>query len=137
MTTIVVRVPARQAAWQLRALVAMGHSVERIAFALGEDLTNTEVLVSGATRQIRVARLANITALYEAWWCLRPPEVTPAEQMAAVLAEQRARDSRWPCPAGHDEDRWHEPGYRPPSGWRHARGLGVATDNPLGLAKAA
>jgi hypothetical protein len=50
-----------------------------------------------------------------------------------MKARNRAAASKWPCPAGLDEDVLDVPGYKPRHPWRHATGAGIADDYPLGL----
>jgi hypothetical protein len=57
--------------------------------------------------------------------------------VAARSALKRAALGHWPPPAGLDEDELDQPGYQPQSGWRPARGTGVADDYPFAERKAA
>jgi hypothetical protein len=45
---------------------------------------------------------------------------------------QRAAVHNWTCPAVPDEDELDLPGYTPSARWRHVRGAGIATEDPLG-----
>ncbi len=78
-----------------------------------------------------------ITALFDAWWDKTPPRRTRREKLAADGALKRAALNDWPCPAGLDEDQLDKPGYQPQSGWRYARGTGVADDYPFAERRAA
>jgi hypothetical protein len=69
-----------------------------------------------------------ITELYDAWWDKRAPERTRFERAAATAARRRAIAGNWCAGAGLDDDQLDLPGYRPASGWKHARGTGPAPD---------
>ena len=118
---------------RLRALVAMGHSPELIARALGGGTSARTVqrILRGQTKEIPARQLARIRRLYEAWWDRTPPERTPDERAAAAAAWRRARWNRWCTGMGLDDDLLDELGYDPYCAWRPATGTGVATDNPL------
>ena len=118
---------------RLRALVAMGHSPERIARALGTGTSTRAVqrILRGQTKGLPARQLALIKRLYEAWWDLTPPDRTPDERAAAAAARRRARRNRWCTGMGLDDELLDEPGYDPHCAWRPATGTGVATDNPL------
>jgi hypothetical protein len=118
---------------RLRALVAIGHSPQRIARALGGGTSTRAVqrILRGQTTQIPARQLAQIRRLYEAWWDLAPPERTPDERAAAAAARRRAKRNSWCTAMGLDDDLLDEPDYDPHCAWRPATGTGVATDNPL------
>jgi hypothetical protein len=122
--------------WRLRALVAMGHTCTRMAAATGIPPATVRRIVRGealtASPQLRQA----VTELFDAWWDKRPPQRTRQEKLAAANARKRAARNNWPPAAGLDEDELDQPGYQPQSGWRHARGTGVAADHPLPARKA-
>ena len=125
------------ARWRLRSLLALGHSPERLARALGPDTDVRAVrrILSGQTREIRPLLRWRIARLHDCWWSLVPPERTPAEAAQAAAARARARRNRWCCPLGLDDDELDiVPGYRPHCEWRPAAGTGTADDDPLGLA---
>ena len=124
---------ARGCRLRLRALVAMGHSPERIARALGTGTSTRAVqrILRGQTKGLPARQLALIKRLYEAWWDLTPPDRTPDERAAAAAARRRARRNRWCTGMGLDDDLLDELGYDPYCAWRPATGTGVATDNPL------
>ena len=123
---------------RLRALGAMGHSQTRIARALGEPIWLINRIMGGVTREVSPKLRADALALYDHWWCLRPPETTPAERKAAAAARTRAKRCRWCTGAGLDDDELDVPGYRPRSTYRPAEGVGVATDpDPLGRRRSA
>jgi hypothetical protein len=130
--TDAVRVHAGGTRLRLRALAAMGHSDARIARALGESPRVVTTVMSARARTVSRELLADVAALYEAWWDKRPPGRTPAERAAAAAARSRARRGRWCVGAGLDDDEIDVPGYRPRSTWRPATGTGVADDDPLG-----
>ncbi len=119
---------------RLRALVAMGHSQARIARALGQPDWIISRVINGVIREVSPDLRADAVVLYDAWWCLRPPETTRPERVAAVAARARARRCGWCTAAGLDDDELDVPGYRPRSTYRPAEGVGVADDDPLGRA---
>lgn len=118
---------------RVRALIAMGHSNERIARALGYGTSARAVrrIARGDTTEIPPVLRRRIGRLYEHWWDLVPPERTAAERDAAAAARRWARYRRWCTGAGLDDDELDQPGYEPHCAWRRATGAGVATDNPL------
>ena len=118
---------------RIRALIAMGHSADRIARALGDRTSARSVqrIARGDTTKIPSSLRARIGRLYEAWWDLVPPERTATERHAAAAARRWARWHRWCTGMGLDDDLLDEPGYDPHCAWRPATGTGVATDNPL------
>ena len=123
---------------RLRALCAMGHSQTRIARALGEPIWVINRIMGGVTRVVSPQLRADARALYDMWWCLRPPERTVAERKAAAAARSRAERCHWCTGAGLDDDDLDTPGYRPRSTYRPAEGVGVATDpDPLGRRRSA
>jgi hypothetical protein len=118
---------------RVRALIAMGHSTQRIAAALGHGTSARAVrrIARGDTTEIPPDLRHRIGRLYEHWWDLVPPERTAAERDAAAAARRWARYRRWCTGAGLDDDELDQPGYDPHCAWRPAAGTGVATDNPL------
>ena len=70
-----------------------------------------------------------VARTYEAWWDKRPPETTRQQKAAAAAARRRAARANWCAGAGLDDDLLDQPGYRPESGWKPARGTGVAADS--------
>jgi hypothetical protein len=123
--------------WRLRALVAMGHTCSRMAAATSVSPATLRRIVRGEAVTISPALREAVVALFDAWWDKAPPQQTRQEKLAARSALKRAALNRWPCPAGLDEDQLDRPGYRPPHGWRYARGTGVADDHPFTQRKAA
>jgi hypothetical protein len=123
--------------WRLRALVAMGHTCSRMAAATGIPSATLRRIVRSEALTISPQLRQAVTALFDAWWDKAPPRRTRREELAADNALKRAALNDWPCPAGLDEDELDHPGYRPQSGWRHARGTGVADDYPFAERKAA
>jgi transcriptional regulator with XRE-family HTH domain len=126
------RIPAGGAMWRLRSLVAMGHSLARVARALGLDADALSRVLNGDNATINVCLAARIEQLWSAWWDRRPPVRNGHERAAATKARTRAAAENWPCPAALDEDELDLPGYRPRHGWRPAAGVAVAEDYPLG-----
>lgn len=123
--------------WRLRALVAMGHTCSRMAAATGIPQATLRRIVRGEALIVRPELWQMAAALFDAWWDKTPPRRTRREKLAAAGALNRAALNGWPCPAGLDEDDLDTPGYQPQSGWRHARGTGVADDYPFAQKKAA
>ena len=123
---------------RLRALCAMGHSQARISRALGQPDWIISRVINGVIREVSPDLRADVTALYDIWWCLRPPERTRPERVAAQAARARAKRGRWSQPLGLDDEHLDTPGYRPRSTYRPAEGTGVATDPyPLGRRRSA
>lgn len=127
------RMPAGGSMWRLRSLQAMSFSAPRIARALGISPAQASRIISGEVETVTPELCRDICQLWEAWWDKRPAIRNPHEQAAAMKAQNRAARSRWPCPAGLDEDVLDIPGYKPRHPWRHATGTGIADDYPLGL----
>lgn len=123
---------------RLRALCAMGHSQARIARALGQPDWLISRVINGVIREVSPQLRADACRLYDIWWCLRPPERTRHERVAAAAARARAQRCRWSQPLGLDDDLLDMPGYRPRSTYRPAEGVGVADDPyPLGRRRSA
>jgi hypothetical protein len=123
--------------WRLRALVAMGHTCSRMATATGIPPTTLRRVVRGEAVTVSPELQQVVAALFDAWWDKTPPRRTRREKVAAADAFKRAALNDWPCPAGLDEDQLDQPGYQPQSGWRYARGTGVADDCPFAERRAA
>ena len=120
---------------RIRALIAMGHSTDRIARALGEGTSARCVrrIARGDTAEISPGLRARTGRLSEAWWNRVPPERTAAERHAAAAARRWARWHRWCTGMGLDDDELDQSGYQPYCSWQAATGTGVASDNPLGV----
>src|SRR5436190_22693928 len=129
----VAQISVSAAQLRMRALIAMGHSTERISRALGHGISARAVrrIARGDTTEIPPALRVRIGRLYEHWWDLVPPERTAAERDAATAARRWARRRRWCTGTGLDDDELDQPGYEPHCAWRPATGTGVATDNPM------
>jgi plasmid maintenance system antidote protein VapI len=124
------RLDAGGTAWRLRSLMAMGHSQERMARALGTHPQTVYKLVSGEKTTAPADIRGAAASLWAAWWDKTPPERTIAERAAAGATRNRARAADWPAPMGLDEDEIDTPGYRPMTHFHRAQGAGVATDPP-------
>jgi hypothetical protein len=122
------RIDAGGTAWRLRSLIAMGHGVARIARALQVPPEAVRRITAGQSRSVTRAFRALACQLWDAWWDKTPPQRTPAERRAAVLAQRQAARNDWPAAAGLDENQLDEPGYRPWSHYRPAAGTGEAPD---------
>jgi plasmid maintenance system antidote protein VapI len=127
------RVQAGGSMWRLRSLQAMSFSAPRIARALGISCMQVSRIISGEAETVTAGLYRDICDLWEAWWDKKPALRNRHERSAASKAMARAARSRWPCPAGLDEDVLDEPGYKPRHPWRHATGTGIADDFPLGF----
>jgi hypothetical protein len=123
--------------WRLRALIAMGHTCTRMAAATGVPPATVRRIVRGEAITISPELRQTVTALFDAWWDKTPPQRSRQQKLAAANARNRAARNNWPPPAGLDEDELDQPGYQPQTGWKHARGTGVADDHPLAERKAA
>jgi hypothetical protein len=122
------RLDAGGARLRLRALHVMGHGSARISRALGVREETIQRLVRGDTLTVGVPLRDAIADLYDAWWDKRAPERTRAERAAAARARRRASAGNWCAGAALDDDQLDIPGYRPRTGYRSARGIGVAPD---------
>jgi plasmid maintenance system antidote protein VapI len=122
------RLDAGGARLRLRALQVMGHSSARVACAIGVREQAIQKITRGDTRTVSPQLRDAVARIYDAWWDKRAPETTRHERAAASAARRRAIRGNWCPPAGLDEDDLDTPGYRPASGWRPARGTGVAED---------
>jgi hypothetical protein len=120
------RVDAGGSRLRLRALHVMGHGSARIARALGVREITIRRIVRGDAPSVNTALRDAITELYDAWWDKRAPQRTRHERAAATAARRRAIAGNWCAGAGLDDDQLDVPGYRPASGWKHARGTGTA-----------
>ena len=122
---------------RIRALVAMGHSCERQARALGCQPGTVQKLARGEVSTVPAGLRADAARLYDAWWDKRPPERTREERRAAGACRGRAERSGWCTGAALEDGRVEEPGYAPRAGWRRAEGTGPAAEDPLGRQAAA
>ncbi len=126
------RAPANGSMWRLRSLVAMGHTTQRIAAALGTTSGMINPLVTGQRVTVQAPLRDDITRLFDAWWDKHPPQQAPADKTASIHALQRAAVHNWPCPAALNEDQLDTPGYQPTDRWRYSKGTGPAAEDPLG-----
>ena len=115
---------------RLRALVAMGHSPQRIAWAIGAAERTIRRIIQRPDASVPESIQLRIAELYEHWWDKVPPERDEAERKQARAARHMARRRHWCTPMGLDDDELDIPGYQPICGWRLALGTGVATDIP-------
>jgi transcriptional regulator with XRE-family HTH domain len=122
------RVDAGGSRLRLRALHVMGHGSARIARALGVREMTIRQIVRGDTTTVSTTLRDAIADVYDAWWDKRAPQRTRFERAAATAARRRAIAGNWCAGAGLDDDQLDIPGYRPASGWKHARGTGTAPD---------
>jgi hypothetical protein len=122
------RLDAGGTAWRLRSLMAMGHSQERMARALGTHPQTVYKLVSGEKTTVPADIRDAAASLWAAWWDKTPPGRTIAERAAAGATRNRAQAADWPAPMGLDEDEIDTPGYRPMTHFHPAQGRGVADD---------
>ena len=122
------RVDAGGTRLRLRALAVMGHGSARIARAAGVSEQAIQRLARGDAKTVSPQLRDAVTAVYDAWWDKRAPERTRSERAAASAARRRAIRGNWCAGAGLDDDELDIPGYRPPYGWRHARGISIAAD---------
>jgi hypothetical protein len=126
------RADANGSMWRLRSLIAMGHTPQRIAAALGTTTSTINPLITGQRHTVQEPLREDITRLFDAWWDKHPPQATPAEKAAAVRALGDAAVRNWPCPAALNEDELDTPGYHPTDRWRYSKGTGPAAEDPLG-----
>jgi hypothetical protein len=122
------RVDAGGTTWRLRSLVAMGHDAKRIACALHIRPQVIRALLRGEAAMVTPRFRDLVCQLWEAWWDKLPPQTTPGQRRAVTGARRRAERHGWCPPMGLDEDLLDEPGYRPYSIFRPARGTGTAGD---------
>jgi hypothetical protein len=118
--------------WRLRSLVAMGHDTARIAAALDVHHAVVERVLRGDAETVSLELRNLARQLWDAWWDKRPPEQTDAERSRAACARWHAEQNDWCPPLGLDEDELDEPGYRPFSRYKEAKGTGTAGDFPSG-----
>jgi plasmid maintenance system antidote protein VapI len=118
-------------AQMMRALVAMGHSQERISRALGVHPDTVRHLVHGTSATVAQDLRADTRRLYDAWWDRRPPEQTREERTAAEAARRRAERAGWCTGGALDDERLEDRSYAPRAGWRRAEGTGPAPEDPL------
>lgn len=125
------RVPATGTTRRVRALIAMGHTCERQAQALGQHPRTIQRLARGDAATVPAGLRADTERLFDAWWDKRPPERTREERTAAEAARGRAERSGWCTGAGLDDDLIEESAYVPRASWRRAEGTGLAPAVPL------
>ena len=118
---------------RLQALVAIGHSQNRLAsllrhFGVLESESDIARLVMppGGMR-VTVSRGMHdaICRLYDDLWDQAPPEDSPAERAASAVARALARQHDWPTPAALDDDLIDDPAYQPEGGWLPATLAGL------------
>jgi plasmid maintenance system antidote protein VapI len=145
---------ANGARWRLRALVAMGHSPQAIADAMGVSLNSVKPLITGQRRGVTPELRERAVEIFEAWWNLTPPQETREQRITATKMRQRAERENWPTGMGLAEPDpdytprrvpeqpaarvsqartteiiragMDHPDYRPRTGWQPATGRGVA-----------
>ena len=119
------RVAAAGTTRRVRALIAMGHTCQRQAQALGCHSETVQKLARGGAATVPAGLWADAERLYDAWWDKRPPERTRQERRAAEAARRRAERSGWCTGGGLDDERIDDPGYLPRASWRRAEGAGL------------
>jgi hypothetical protein len=112
---------------RLQALAVMGHTPTRAARAAGLNPTYVREVAAGRVPEVpRQVRRA-VEEVYSAWWDKSAVADTAQAQRAASAVRHRAERERWVAPAGLDDDRLDQPGYRPaPRRWMEAEGTGPA-----------
>jgi hypothetical protein len=127
------RADANGSMWRLRSLIAMGHTTQRIAAALGTTPGTINPLLTGQRGTVQEPLRDDINQLFDAWWDKHPPLATPEDKTARNHALGRAAVRNWPLPAALDEDQLDTLGYTPTDRrWRYAKGTGPAAEDPLG-----
>jgi hypothetical protein len=111
---------------RLRALQVMGHGSARVARAIGTSERMIQRITSGDVQTVSAALCNAVATIYDRWWDKQAPEQTRADRAAAHAARRRAQRGDWCAGAALDDDQLDRPGYRPPHGWRPARGTGTA-----------
>ncbi len=124
-----VRLDAGGTRLRIRALQAMGHCSARIARAAGTSEQAIQRLARGTAGTVSPDLRDAVARTYEVWWDKRPPETTRQQKASAAATRRRAARANWCAGAGLDDDLLDQPGYRPESGWKPARGTGVAADS--------
>ena len=124
------RVAAAGTTRRVRALIAMGHTCQRQARALGCHPETLQKLARGDAATVPAGLRADAERLYDTWWDKRPPERTREERAAAEAARRRAERSGWCTGGGLDDERIDDPGYLPRASWRRAEGAGLAPEGP-------
>lgn len=97
---------------RLRALVALGWSMSKLAAHLGVTPTNAGPLFHG-TRGVTVGTRRAVEALYEELSMRLPSEDTHRDKIAASRARRYAQQHGWLPPLALDDERLDDPGYRP------------------------
>ena len=94
--------------------------------ALGQPDWIISRVMNGVIREVSPELRADVSALYDVWWCLRPPERTRPEKVAAAAARARAQRGRW-CPGMGLDDELARSARLPAAGDGSGHGTGVAT----------
>ena len=106
-------VPAVGAARRVRALIAVGWSVSRVAAAAGVDRQALDPMLDDDARQILAATAQAIAVAYDRLWDAAPPHATTPERQGASRARRRAARAGWVPPAAWDDDDIDDPGAKP------------------------
>jgi hypothetical protein len=120
------RLDGNGTALRIRALIAMGFTVQQVADASGLYRATVQRLATADMTTVTPQIFAAIVGVFDAWWDLVPPETTPRERQAARASRERAREQSWCSGMALDEELTDVPGYRPLARWRRATGTGVA-----------
>lgn len=119
---------------RLRALVACGWPVRRLAGQLGMTPEHASVIIDDA-KAVEAATARRVRDLYDRLWDQPPPQVTRAEKSAAGRARARAVRNRWAPPLAWDDDIIDDPAARPHQ-WKRAQGSRLAAADVAELDRA-
>lgn len=92
---------------RLRALVALGWSMNLLSQRAGVGNLNRTITVDGCTVYARTAAAAR--RLYAELWNTQPPTDTPRRRVAAEQARAFAAERGWPPPMAWDDSRIDDP----------------------------
>jgi transcriptional regulator with XRE-family HTH domain len=111
---------------RLRALVATGWPVRRVASLSGLSARTAYDLALGRRATVGPATAARVAAAYDRLWAAPPPARTPQDAAAVARARRYAAERGWPPPLAWDDDEIDNPRARP-KGLRPARALRCVT----------
>lgn len=117
-----VRTGAAGTARRVRALVACGWSLARLARRLGTATPHIRRLADGQIPQVTVATALAVRALYDDLWNRPPPAASREERQSASRARNYARVRGWPGPGWWDDNPGphfiDDPDACPAPGWK-------------------
>jgi lambda repressor-like predicted transcriptional regulator len=115
------RIRATGTARRLRALIANGWSVAKLAQLAGVNRQALDPLLDDAGdfwRLVHARHARAVAALYDRLWNTPSPADQWRDKIAASRARRRAHTAGWPPPAAWDEEDIDDPNAWPDPGWR-------------------